>query len=149
MQKLPTLATIFGSLTLSLGLALGGCAADGASDGRNDSFGGSSAKSDSEFSACQLSEVLNFVNESETTVSRLTRAGLSSQVAGEIVDHRDGPDGTRGTGDDDIYDDLDELDAVDFVGPVVLDRIVAAILKRCEVDLETRPFITGIQPRRR
>jgi hypothetical protein len=111
------------------------------SDGRNDSFGGAGAKEDSEFSTCQLSEVLNFVNESNTTVNRLTRAGLSGDVAAEIVNHVNGPDGDRGTGDDDIFDDLDELDAVDFVGPVVLDHLVAAILKRCEVDLETRPFI--------
>jgi hypothetical protein len=141
MKKLPTLATIFGGLAMTLSLALGGCAADGVSDGRNDSFGGSSAKSDSEFSTCQLSEVLNFVNESNTNVSRLTRAGLSSAVAQNIVDHRNGQDATRGTGDDDLYDDLDELDRIPFVGPVVLDRIVAAVLKRCAVDLETRPFI--------
>ncbi len=141
MRKLPKLASLFGGLAMSLSLATGACGADGVSDGKNDSFGGSSAKSDSEFSTCQLSEVLNFVNESNTNVSRLTRAGLATNVSQNIVDHLNGQDGVRGTGDDDIYDDLDELDRVAFVGPVVLDHIVAAILKRCEVDLLTRPFI--------
>ncbi len=141
MKKLSSLATLLSACTLSIGLSLAGCADTGTEDGRTDSFGGAGAKSDSEFSACQLSEVLNFVNESNTSVSRLTRAGLSTAVAKNIFAHRVGPDGDIGTGDDDLYDDLDELDRVDFVGPVVLDKMVAAILKRCEVDLATRPFI--------
>jgi hypothetical protein len=143
MKKLSSLATVLNTAALGLALVLSACAADGVSDGRNDSFGGAGAKSDSEFSTCQLSEVLNFVNESETRTARLTRAGISTEVAKNIVAHRAGPDGDIGTGDDDLYDDLDELDRVDFVGPVVLDHIVAAILKRCEVDLETRPFINA------
>tara|TARA_R110002096_G_scaffold436038_2_gene665791 strand:+ start:54072 stop:56396 length:2325 start_codon:yes stop_codon:yes gene_type:complete len=142
MKKLPSLAPLLGT-ALGLAFALSACAADGVSDGRNDSFGGANAKSDSEFSTCQLSEVLNFVNESDTRAARLTRAGIATEVANNIVAHRAGPDGVIGTGDDDLYDDLDELDRVDFVGPVVLDHIVAAILKRCEVDLETRPFINA------
>ena len=143
MKKLSALATVLNTAALALTVALSACAADGVSDGANDSFGGAGAKADSEFSACQLSEVLNFVNESETRSSRLTRAGIASNVAENIVAHRAGPDGDIGTGDDDLYDDLDELDRIQFVGPVVLDHIVAAILKRCEVDLETRPFINA------
>jgi len=143
MKKLSSLATILNASALTLALALSACAGSGVGDGRTDSFGGSAAKSDSEYSTCQLSEVLNFVNESNTRATRLNRAGLSDQVADKIVAHRAGPDGVIGTGDDDLYDDLDELDRIDFVGPVVLDHIVAAILKRCEVDLETRPFINA------
>ena len=143
MKKLSSLATVLSTTALGLALALSACAADGVSDGRNDSFGGANAKSDSEFSTCQLSEVLNFVNESDTRAARLTRAGIATEVANNIVAHRAGPDGAIGTGDDDLYDDLDELDRIEFVGPVVLDHIVAAILKRCEVDLETRPFINA------
>lgn len=134
MKKLSSLAT---TLALSLGLA---ACSGGSIDGRYDSFGG---KTDSEYSPCQLSEVLNYANESATTVARLNRAGLNTEVGSRIVAHRAGPDGDIGTADDDIYDDLDELDAVDFVGPVALDHLVAAILKRCEVDLATRPFINA------
>lgn len=110
-------------------------------DGRNDSFGGNAAKADGQFTECQLAQVLRFVNDSATTKSKLESIDLTSDAAGGIVDHRQGPDGDPGTGDDDIYDDLNELDAVDFVGPVALDRLVGAILSECEVDLETRPFI--------
>lgn len=141
MKKLSSLATTLTTCALSLSLSLVGCADSGIEDGRNDSFGGAGAKADSGYSACQLSEVLNFVNESNTSVNRLTRAKLSGTVAKSIVAHRVGPDGALGTGDDDLFDDLAELDGVDFVGTVVLDYLVAAILKRCEVDLATRPFI--------
>ncbi len=142
-RKPPT-SSFIASCVLSLGLSLGltaGCTGDGVADGLNDGFGDKADNTGDGFTSCQFSEVLNFANESNTTVSRLTRAGLSQQVATNIFNHRIGPDGTLGTGDDNLYDDLDELDAIDFVGPVVLDRLVAAILKRCEVDLATHPFV--------
>lgn len=110
-------------------------------DAKDDSFGGDQAKSDGMYSSCQLAEVLKFVNESTSTTGQLEDQGLSSEAAGAIVKHRNGPDGDPGTGDDDIYDDLNELDSVDFVGQLALGKLVYAISPRCENDLTTRPFI--------
>lgn len=126
-------------LPLSLLLAVGCTGVDG--DERTDSFGGKDAKSDGGYSSCQLAEVLKLVNESTTTTDKLGEIALSAEAARAIVAHRHGPDGNAGTADDDVYDDLDELDAVDFVGALALGKLVYGVLPRCEVDLETRPFI--------
>jgi len=126
-------------LPLSLLLTVGCTGVDG--DERNDSFGGKDAKSDGGYSSCQLAEVLKLVNESTTTTDKLGDLGLADEASRAIVAHRHGPDGDPGTADDDIYDDLDELDAVDFVGALALGKLVYGVLPRCEVDLETRPFI--------
>ncbi len=122
-------------------LVVGGCFGGVAGDDKDDSFGGAGAKEDGLYSSCQLAEVVKFVNESTTTTDKLTSIQVSDQAAKSILGHRNGPDGQPGTGDDDIYDDLNELDAVDYVGNLALGRIVEAILSRCEVDLDTRPFI--------
>lgn len=122
-------------------LVTSGCLGGVTGDGRDDSFGGSGAKEDGTFSSCQLAEVLKFVNESTTTSSKLQDLQLSDEAARRIVAHRNGPDGAPGTGDDDIFDDLNELDGVDFVGALALGKLVEAILPRCEIDLDTRPFI--------
>ncbi|MGE0397963.1 MAG: hypothetical protein AB7T06_14785 [Kofleriaceae bacterium] len=110
-------------------------------DAKDDSFGGDQAKSDGIYSSCQLAEVIKFVNESTSSADKLEDEGLSSEAAGAIVKHRNGPDGDLGTGDDDIYDDLNELDQVDYVGQLALGKLVYAISPRCENDLTTRPFI--------
>jgi hypothetical protein len=120
---------------------LGGCFGGVAGDAKDDSFGGAGAKADGTYSTCQLAEVIKFANESTTTSAKLGEIGLSDQAAKAIVAHRNGPDGDAGTGDDDIYDDLGELDGVDYVGNLALGKIVESILGRCEVDLDTRPFI--------
>lgn len=126
-------------LPLSLLLTVGCTGVDG--DDRNDSFGGKDAKSDGGYSSCQLAEVLKLVNESTTTTDKLGELGLADEASRAIVAHRHGPDGDPGTADDDVYDDLDELDAVDFVGALALGKLVYGVIPRCEVDLETRPFI--------
>jgi hypothetical protein len=138
-------------LSLALLAILGGCAGDGPGDGKDDSFGGKGAKEDGQFSTCQLAEVLKVVNESTSTVDELEKFGVANNAAKAIVAHRNGPDGDEGTADDDVFDDLDELDAVDFVGNLALGRLVEAILPRCEIDLDTRPFMdsrtfAGTQP---
>lgn len=120
---------------------LGGCFGGVAGDGKDDSFGGAGAKEDGMYSTCQLAEVLKFVNESTTTVDKLEEIQLSSEAARAIIAHRNGPDGVPGTGDDDIFDDLGELDGVDYVGALALGRLVESILPRCEVDLDSRPFM--------
>lgn len=132
-------------LTSALGLAtLGaGCGTAGNGDAKDDSFGGNALKADGKYTECQLTEVLKRVNESGSTSEGLRELGLREDAADAIASHRAGPDGDFGTADDDLYDDLAELDAVDFVGTVALDYIVASILDRCEIDLETRPFVNA------
>ncbi|HUS31622.1 MAG TPA: hypothetical protein VMZ53_24115, partial [Kofleriaceae bacterium] len=111
-------------------------------DAKDDSFGGSGAKEDGQYSACQLAEVLKLVNDSSSTASSLQdKVGLAENASRAIAAHRNGADGQQGTGDDDIYDDLNELDGVDFVGNLALGKLVYAVLPKCENDLTGRPFI--------
>jgi len=126
-------------LPICLLLTVGCTGVDG--DQKDDSFGGKDAKSDGQYSTCQLAEVLKLVNESTSTTDKLKELDLSGEAAGAIVKHRNGPDDQPGTGDDDIFDDLDELDQVDYVGSLALGKLVYAVLPRCENDLDTRPFI--------
>jgi hypothetical protein len=121
-------------------LALSACSGN-PGDSKDDSFGGDGAKSDGTYSTCQLAEVTKLANESTSTVDFLKDKGLSDNAAEKIVAHRNGPDGQAGTADDDIFDNLNELDAVDYVGNLALGKMVEAILSRCEMDLDTRPFI--------
>ena len=119
---------------------------DGAAPGSDSaaaSFGiGKADEAQNGFSACELREVLEVVNESTATAETLKTAGkLDPRAAAGIVAHRLGPDGVAGTGDDDLFDDLAELDAIDFVGPVSLKDLVAFVKSRCVYDLATRPYI--------
>ncbi len=118
---------------------------DGPGDSEGASFGGNLAKADGVYSLCQMLNVLEVVNESVTTVASLTDAGVRSNAAQNIIEHRNGPDGMPGTGDDDIFDDFNELDDVSFVGPVTLDRLVDIIRDRCDdLDLDSRPYIDAM-----
>lgn len=132
-----------GLASMMLGMPACGPVESGEGDPRDASFGGDMQKADGMYSECQLLEVLKYVNESTTTRETLLALPLRADAVDAIIAHRLGPDGDAGTGDDDIFDDLDELDAVDFVGPVVLDFLISAIVDRCEIDLESRPFITA------
>jgi hypothetical protein len=104
-------------------------------------FGGVALKADGRYSECQLIEVLKLVNESTQDLDALRAAGLHSDAAAAVLQHRHGADGLPGTGDDDLFDSLDELDAVPFVGPVTLDRLAFRVLERCTPDLSQRPYI--------
>jgi hypothetical protein len=121
-------------------LAVSACSGN-PGDPKDDSFGGDGAKEDGTYSSCQLAEVTKLANESTSTVDYLKDHGLSDAAAEHIVAHRNGPDGDAGTADDDIFDNLNELDAVDYVGNLALGKMVETILDRCEMDLDTRPFI--------
>lgn len=130
-------------------LATTGCGTDPApssepGDGPDASF--SIGKADGPaggYSACQLREVLEVVNESTSTVERLNdEAGLHLRAAKGVFAHRIGEDGISGTGDDDIFDDLKELDDVPYVGPVALKQLSDYVTVRCYPDLEARPIIT-------
>jgi hypothetical protein len=129
-------------LTLALALPVG-CDEGAPSDPASASFGIGKADGPANgYTACELREVLEVVNESTATVATLkASAKMDQRAAAGIVAHRLGPDGLAGSADDDLFDDLAELDAVDYVGPRTLDYLVAFIRPRCIVDLETRPYI--------
>jgi len=136
---IPTLPLV---TLLAMAPACDDAAAPGA-DQQGASFGiGKADEAQKGYSACELREVLEVVNESTSSAETLKAAGkLDPRAAAGIVAHRLGPDGIAGTGDDDLFDDLAELDAIDFVGPVSLDNLVAFIKDRCVYDLATRPYI--------
>ncbi len=135
----------FLSSVLALSLAACGTDNDGeiAGDDENGSFGGAGAKSDSQFSECQLRNVLLFVNASTTTeevlVQTIAPLQTRNQAAKNIITHRDGDPST--TGDDNLFDDLNELDGIRFVGVKTLQKIIDSIAPKCVNDLATRPFI--------
>lgn len=69
-------------------------------------------------------QILEFLNDAATTFEILDRdVGLDSRAAGNIISHRDGPDGIRGTSDDNPFDSMAELDRVGFVGPSAIEKI--------------------------
>jgi phosphatidylserine/phosphatidylglycerophosphate/cardiolipin synthase-like enzyme len=69
--------------------------------------------------------VLRLVNDAgETAATLKSGAHVTSRVAGNIVKHRNGADGSAGTSDDDKYDTLAELDKVPYVGPATLNALL-------------------------
>lgn len=135
------LALMFGSVLLATALGCGDDSSDATGDPAEASFGGTGAKEDGRFSACELLEVLKLVNESSTTTASLKELRVNSRAAAGIVKHRNGADGQLGTGDDDLFDSLDELDAIPYVGPATLDQLLSVVKDRCVIDLTKRPFI--------
>ena len=92
-------------------------------DGEFDSFGG---KSDvpTEGSA-EARAVLALVNDLEVDFAELdVDANLSSRVARNIINHRDGADAAPGTSDDDLFDTLAELDAIPYLGSATLEQLL-------------------------
>src|SRR5690606_37015653 len=98
----------------------------------------------SDFSECELAAVPAWLNEG-APVEALIEAGVHSRAARNIVEHRDGPDGTFGTADDDLFDDIQAVDGVYYVGPVAIQQLVAAVESRCvtgrmEVIFSPQPY---------
>lgn len=115
-------------------------------DGENASFGGANAKSDGNYSVCELREVLSMLNSAtadEAYIREILRPYATASVASRnVVTHRNGPDGILGTRDDNLFDDLDEVDDVRYVGTASLDKFIEHIKPKCEIDLMSRPYIT-------
>ncbi len=121
------LATLFASLALLLTLTPA-CAPGGDDplDGADAPFPGGKADGGIDASSPEARAVLSLVNDPLVGFAELDDdAGLNKRAAENIIDHRNGADGTVGTADDDAFDDLDELDAVKYVGPYALQQLLA------------------------
>ncbi len=140
---LPMLRRLTSVAALSLLFVVPACESESEPpDGASESFGiGKADTAAGGFTACQLREVLEIVNESTSTAELLkSDVGIHTRAANAIVAHRMGPDGKPGTGDDDIFDDLAELDGVAHVGPAALEAMVKYATPRCMANLD-RPYI--------
>ena len=94
-------------------------------DGENDAFPNGKADGGLDEGSPEALGVLALVNDASSTASSLkSGAHVTARVAGNIVKHRDGADGTFGTADDDKFDTLAELDKIPYVGSATLDALV-------------------------
>ncbi|MEJ7600247.1 MAG: phospholipase D-like domain-containing protein [Kofleriaceae bacterium] len=121
----PTAATL-GMLSALL-VTLPACATDEAEieDGEYDVFPDGKADGGFAEGSVEALGVLAMVNDAGTTASSLkSGARVTTRVATNIVQHRDGADATFGTADDDRYDTLRELDGIPYVGPAALHALV-------------------------
>lgn len=95
-------------------------------DGIDDAFASGKADGGIDEGSPEALGVLRLVNDPDETAESLrSGARVTSRVAGNIVTHRNGPDGAAGTDDDDPFDTLAELDAIKYVGPVTLNALLA------------------------
>jgi phosphatidylserine/phosphatidylglycerophosphate/cardiolipin synthase-like enzyme len=83
------------------------------------------------FGPCVVQAMLGYLNARANGYDQLRALKIAAAPSKAIIAHRDGPDGVFGTGDDNPYDDLAELDAIKGVGPVVMQRIAAAVEAQC------------------
>jgi phosphatidylserine/phosphatidylglycerophosphate/cardiolipin synthase-like enzyme len=98
-------------------------------DGELD-VGADAGKADgSSFSDCELSRVLELVNDPETTADSLRAAGVHSRAARNIITYRDSTD------ENNSFDDVEELDDVPYVGPAAFQQLVGLV----EADCSGRP----------
>jgi hypothetical protein len=83
-----------------------------------------------------INNILAFVNNPTTGVSTLDiDAGLDSDAANNIIDYRNGADGTYGTADDNPIDTMAELDDISQVGPATIELIEDYVRTRPETCL--------------
>lgn len=108
-----------------LALTLPACVDPEVEDGETDGFASGKADGGIDEGSPEALGVLALVNDSGLTAAKLKAdAGVTARVAGNIVKHRLGADGTAGTADDDPYDTLHELDAIPYVGPATLNALL-------------------------
>ncbi|MBI5549846.1 MAG: helix-hairpin-helix domain-containing protein [Deltaproteobacteria bacterium] len=68
--------------------------------------------------------VVDALNDSRTTLSALSAAGVASAAAANLINHRDGADKVAATADDDRYDTYAEVDMVPQVGTATLAKLL-------------------------
>jgi phosphatidylserine/phosphatidylglycerophosphate/cardiolipin synthase-like enzyme len=110
---------------VSLMVVVPGCMDAEVEDGVDDAFPSGKADGGFDEGSPEAIGVLRYVNDTTETAATLkSGARVTSRVAGNIVKHRDGADGSAGTADDDRFDTLAELDAIPYVGPATLNALV-------------------------
>lgn len=120
------LASVIGTLSALL-LVVPACTDAGVEDTENAEFGDGKADGGLEEGSPEALGVLALVNDPAMTAAALKAdAGVTTKVANNIVNHRDGADKKSGTSDDDRFDTLAELDAIPFVGPATLNALFEA-----------------------
>ncbi len=73
--------------------------------------------------------ILDFLNDCAAKFDLLDSVvGLDSDAAANLVDHRNGPDGTCDTSDDEPYGTLDDVDAVPEVGDTTILEVLAYLV---------------------
>lgn len=114
-----------GALVALLSFGCAGSEQEASPDGEQED-GVTAGKADgSDFSDCELSQVLEWVNDPQTLVDTLRDAGVHTRAARNIIEYRDELD------DNHFFDDIEELDDVYYVGPVAFRQLVAAVEGEC------------------
>jgi phosphatidylserine/phosphatidylglycerophosphate/cardiolipin synthase-like enzyme len=110
---------------VSLVVAVPGCTEAEVEDGVDDAFPSGKADGGIDEGSPEALGVLRLVNDAAETAATLkSGAHITSRVAGNIVKHRNGADGSAGTSDDDKYETLAELDKIPYVGPATLNALL-------------------------
>ena len=99
-------------------------------DGADDN-GIAMGKADGTLSDCQMSQIVDYLNNSSTTLATLRAANVYVTAAKNLIAHRDGGDKKSGTSDDNLYDDIDEVDGVRYVGVNALRALGSVVSGEC------------------
>lgn len=124
--------------TAALALVFAACGPAASGGGPNSSPDGKHAdalpagKADAPWSECQSEQVMLWLNDPNTTLADLEEAGVHGRGAGNLIEHRNGPDGEYMTEDDDPFNTLEEVDDVYWVGPTAMDQLTGAVADTCE-----------------
>ncbi len=80
---------------------------------------------DIEEGSAEALAVLALVNDKVVDFALLDDdVGLDRRAATNIIEHRDGADGTAATADDDLYETVAELDGISYVGNSALNKLL-------------------------
>jgi 1,4-alpha-glucan branching enzyme len=100
-----------------LGLACGGQPGDELADD------GAIVSSGDALTTTQQQNIAYALNDPRSTYAALTKFGLATTAAKNLIAHRDGPDGVYPSADDNTFDNYAEVDAVPYVGSTALSRL--------------------------
>lgn len=95
-------------------------------------YAAAGGKADDLFGACEVREMVAWLNDPAVSVEQLQQRGVHPRAARNLIAHRNGADGLSDTADDDYFDDAAEVDGVEYVGRVAFEKLTAAVAHRCE-----------------
>ncbi len=117
---------------IALGLLVAACGGSTAGDGKTEQLA-EPGKADGLYGACEVKQVLAYVNDPEVTLEVMKADGIYTRSAKNIIAYRNGPDGVPGTDDDEAIETIEELDDIYYVGPKTMQKLVDACRHRCLV----------------